>query len=225
MSDGYELLESLGAAHPSQVSVTVAEATARELRGIPLAISGDPVAVEDSVEREWLRNNPGQPSPFDPDDQALLALAALERQSTQLKAQPLRSDWIPVADRAVAPGVKTKAVAAPRTITAIPCGHYADGSPIRRHTYELVREPEPFGKGTSRLWGVCQSNKRNGIHRIAPLAVVWTESIEPAPLPSIDEARTSIWPAPSHHALTDSITALAASQRRLMIGGRLAVGR
>lgn len=33
----------------------------------------------------------------------------------------------------------------------------------------------------------------------------------------------NLWPAPSHQALTDSITALAGVQRRLMIGGRLPV--
>lgn len=38
-------------------------------------------------------------------------------------------------------------------------------------------------------------------------------------------AGASIWPAPSHHALTDSITALADQQRRLMIGGRLTPAR
>lgn len=225
MSDGYELLESLGAAHPSQVSVTVAEATARELRGIPLAISGDPVPMGDSLEREWLRNNPGQPLPFGPDEVARTAYVDLRYQHKQLRSQPLRRDWIPVADRAAASVVTTRAAAAPRAVTAIPCGHYSDGSPIRRHAYELVREPEPFGDGRSRLWGKCRSSARHGLDQVSPLAVVWTDSIEPAPLPSPDEARTSIWPTPSHQALTDSITALAATQRRLMIGGRLAVGR
>lgn len=34
----------------------------------------------------------------------------------------------------------------------------------------------------------------------------------------------SMWPAPSHEALTDSITAMRETQRRLMIGGVLRVG-
>lgn len=121
MSEGYELLESLGPAHPSQVSLTVAEATERELLGIPLAISGDPV--------------PHKTQPF-PTDR--------EWQHNELRSRPLREDWMPVADTEAAPVVET-------------------------------------------------------------------------------EAAVGIWPAPSHEALTESITALAGVQRRLMIGGRLGV--
>lgn len=103
MNAGYELLESLGPAHPSQVSVTVAQAAEREALGIPLAISGDPVPVADPVEREWLRNNPGQPSPFDPDDLAAIALADLERQHVLLRSQLLLKRWIPVVGTTTAP--------------------------------------------------------------------------------------------------------------------------
>ena len=144
MREGYELLESLGPAHPSQVSLTVAEATERELRGIPLAISGDPVPMDDILEREWLRNNPGQPSPFDPDDQTLLAHNHLQGQHAILRCQELRKDWVPAGDTTAEPKFKR-----------------------------------------------------------APL---------------------NLWPTPSHEALTESITALAGIQRRLMIGGVLRVG-
>ena len=60
----------------------------------PPPIGGDPVPVSDTVEREWFQNNPGQPSPFDPDDLALLALANMERQNISLRIRLLRKYWI-----------------------------------------------------------------------------------------------------------------------------------
>lgn len=89
----YEQLESLGPAHPSQVSLTVAEAEHRESHGIPLPISGDPVTVADPIEREWLRNNPGQPSPFNAEEHALEDRLL---QYCILSGKFLRKDWIPV---------------------------------------------------------------------------------------------------------------------------------
>lgn len=64
------------------------------------------------------------------------------------------------------------------TVTAVPCGKRRDGSPIARKTFALVRAPEPFGAGKSRLWGKCLTSARHGLDRTAPLAVVWTDSIE-----------------------------------------------
>lgn len=111
MSEGYELLESLGPAHPSQVSLTLAEAEGRERRGIPLAISGDPVPTDDALGREWRRNNPDQPSPFRPEDQARMEQDTLIHQHVQLRSQLLRKDWIPVGETAAAPVVETEAAA------------------------------------------------------------------------------------------------------------------
>lgn len=67
------------------------------------------------------------------------------------------------------------------TVTAVPCGKRRDGSPIPRQEFAVVRAPEPFGAGTSRLWGKCPASARHGLDRIAPLAVVWTDSIEQVP--------------------------------------------
>ncbi|MBW8171821.1 hypothetical protein K0651_01995 [Ornithinimicrobium sp. Arc0846-15] len=77
------------------------------------------------------------------------------------------------------------------TVTAVECGQRADGSPIPRRTYELVRPPEDFGHTTSsgskefarsrsRLWGKCAMSARHGLDRIAPIGVVYTDSIEQA---------------------------------------------
>ena len=134
----YELLESLGPAHPSRVSVTVAEATERERRGIPLAISGDPVPMGDSLEREWLRNNPGQPTPFDPDDQVLMDHADMQHQHKLLRSQPLRQDWVPVADETpAAPVVETEAAG-----SRVPAFPYVDtsmpGKPSARLNGQII---------------------------------------------------------------------------------------
>lgn len=67
------------------------------------------------------------------------------------------------------------------TVTAIPCGKLRDGSPLPRAEFAIVRSPEPFGAGKSRLWGTCAASARHGLVRVAPLAVVWTDSIEQAP--------------------------------------------
>ena len=293
MSDSYELLESLGATHPSKVDLTVAEATARELRGIPLAISGDPVPMGDSFEREWHRNNPGQPSPFDPDDQALRVLADMERQSVQLRTQPLGKDWIPVADTEAAPVVKTEAAGLSFHIegtqirlAVVPLG---EGKTAVALIDEQTNRAAVLPLGNAALVGdqlvrigralqhdeleltdlglpvVSVSELANrlgqflyGAGQIADVLVVGFGSVvgqfggllgvsagpvkrhdsspsvgaptgavcdnsnptegDPTARPVLD-----LWPAPSHQALTDSITALAATQRRLMIGGRLAV--
>ena len=71
------------------------------------------------------------------------------------------------------------------TVTAIPCGKNHDGTPITaRYRYELVREPEPFGKtagrATSSLSGISEASKRHGLDRTGPLAIVWTDTIQPA---------------------------------------------
>lgn len=68
-------------------------------------------------------------------------------------------------------------------VTAIPCGQDAYGRPITaRYTYLLVRDPEdlhvrPDGRAVSRLWGRCEASARHGLERVAPLGVVWTDSI------------------------------------------------
>lgn len=64
------------------------------------------------------------------------------------------------------------------TITAVRCGTERSGEPITRsNTFELTRDPEPFGEGMSRLWGVCVTSARHGLDEEAPLAVVRTASI------------------------------------------------
>lgn len=73
------------------------------------------------------------------------------------------------------------------TVTAIPCGT-KDGQPItKRYAYELTREPETFGRvrggrERSRLWGAPKHIQVPGDDRLreAPLAIVWSDSIETA---------------------------------------------
>lgn len=60
MSMGYELLESLSTAHPSQASV--GSATERELRGIPLPISGDPYLLMTPLHANGSGATPANPA-------------------------------------------------------------------------------------------------------------------------------------------------------------------
>lgn len=77
------------------------------------------------------------------------------------------------------------------TVIAQPCGHDRRGNDLAPRTFELTRPPEPFnpdpgtrqyedwdGRDRSRLWGKHRDSAAAGLNREAPLAVVFTDTIQ-----------------------------------------------
>lgn len=63
-------------------------------------------------------------------------------------------------------------------ITAVPAGRRANGEPIRRQSFIIDREPEPFGEGRSRIFAENTSMRRpDGSWMFTP-SVVMSGSIE-----------------------------------------------